>query len=120
MKKVFEIIIGNKNNKLIKMNGLLRYENYVVDLKNSTNDLKNNTFPLGLLALYSKYIDYRVILRTQKHLTAEFCAKYIMDPKRLTVEEAYVMDIEYIRGYQPHLTEDDLRDACEALGIYEY
>ena len=102
------------------MNGLLHYENYVVDLKNSTNDLKTNTFPLGLLALYSKYIDYRVILRTQKHLTAEFCAKYIMNPKRLTVEEAYVMDIEYIRGYQPHLTEDELRDACEALGIYEY
>jgi len=97
----------------------VEYKGQKINLSNAYSDLKNNKYPIDILEIYVKYIGYRLILVTQI-LTAEFCAKYIMDPETLTDEEKYDMDVDYILRNQPHLTEEELVAACEAIGIYEY
>ena len=91
----------------------------VINLTTAKGDLKKNKYPLELLELYVKHVDYRVILKTQV-LTAEFCAKHIMHPKLLTSEDEYYMDVDYIIERQPHLTEEEIISACEAIGVYNY
>lgn len=101
------------------MCNFVEYNNQIINLITAERDLKNNKYSLELLEIYVKHVDYRIILRTQV-LTAEFCAKHIMHPKLLTTEDEYYMDVDYIIQRQPHLTEDEIISACEAIGVYNY
>ncbi len=103
----------------IKCGNIVKYGDIEIDTSMAYMNLHKNKYPLNVLALYLNHVDYRIVLKTQ-HLTAEFCAKYIMDPERLTSEEKYYMDISYICNYQPHISSEELEEACIALGYTCY
>ncbi len=62
-------------------------------------------------------LDNRSILRNQK-LSADFCVRYLLDCAewgiQLCFEEAWIHDVDVLR-YQPHLTQEDLREARRRL-----
>lgn len=66
--------------------------------KYTTRELKNSI----------KYLNKKIMLATQT-LTAEFCAKYILD---LDIhngsEDSYIYDYDYICDFQPHITKDKM------------
>ena len=50
----------------------------------------------------------KTIVNTQI-LTAEFCAKYILDEAQMTcVEDTYLITLGYVLYKQPHLKEEDI------------
>lgn len=70
-------------------------------------DLDTQQYPIDVLEKNQQYLDIRAMVRTQV-LTAEFCNKYILDEKYMSVEETYFIDIPYVLQHQPHLCRDDL------------
>ena len=70
-------------------------------------DLRKQQYPIDVLEKNQQYLDIRAMVRTQV-LTAEFCNKYILDEKYMSVEETYFIDIPYVLQHQPHLCRDDL------------
>lgn len=70
-------------------------------------DLCKQQYPIDVLEKNQQYLDIRAMVRTQV-LTAEFCNKYILDEKYMSVEETYFIDIPYVLQHQPHLREEDL------------
>ena len=68
--------------------------------------LSSRPHPECLPVMWYKGTNY--ILHTQT-LTAEFCAKYILDEKRTTcIEDEYLIDIGYVLRHQKHIKREDL------------
>jgi hypothetical protein len=81
-------------------------------------DLHNQQYTEEELLEHYCRLDNRSILRTQKGLSAGFCVRYLLDCAewniRMPFEEAWIHDVDVLH-YQPHLTQEDLREARRRL-----
>ena len=79
-------------------------------------DLKKNKYSITILEENINYLSIKKLLYTQV-LTAEFCAKYILNDEYAScVEETYICDIDVLHN-QPHIKQSDLCDARKKLEI---
>lgn len=75
------------------------------------DDLRKRQYPIDVLEANEPHLSLKTLLYTQV-LTAEFCAKYILDEDAMSVEEQYLIDVPYVLKHQPHLEKEEL------LGLY--
>jgi len=75
------------------------------------DDLRKCQYPIDVLEANEPHLSLKTLLYTQV-LTAEFCAKYILDEDAMSVEEQYLIDVPYVLKHQPHLEKEEL------LGLY--
>jgi hypothetical protein len=75
------------------------------ELKDS--DLRLKKYPIEVLEKYVDNFSIPTLLHWQ-HLDARFCKKYILNEEYQTVEDYYLVTIEYVLKKQPHLKYDDL------------
>lgn len=75
--------------------------------KINDSDFRKKLFPIEELIKNIDNLSIKTLLRWQK-LDADFCKKYILNEEYQSVEEQYLITIEYILKRQPHLTYDDL------------
>ena len=60
------------------------------------------------------YLNPKTILMTQKNLSANFCARYILNEKyHISYEDYYEIDIELVLRSQPQLSIEVLEDAID-------
>ena len=73
--------------------------------------LLKNRYNLKTLERNANQLDKKILLATQI-LSADFCIKYIWDPKIDSgSEDSYIYDFDYILGFQSHLTRKQLERA---------
>jgi hypothetical protein len=84
------------------------YINYK-EMSDITNqDLYKNKYELSILEKNIMKLSGKTLLTTQ-HLTAEFCAKYILNDNYYEgVEEDYLYTCDYVLGKQKHISKEDL------------
>ena len=71
-------------------------------------DLYKQKYPLDILEKNIMNLSGKTLLHTQ-HLTAEFCAKYILNDNYYEgVEEDYLYSGDYVLSKQKHITKEDL------------
>ena len=71
-------------------------------------DLYKKKYPLDILAENILNLSGKTLLNTQ-HLTAEFCAKYILNDNYYEgVEEDYLYSGDYVLNKQKHISKEDL------------
>jgi hypothetical protein len=71
-------------------------------------DLYKNKYQLDILAENIMNLSGKILLNTQ-HLTAEFCAKYILNDNYYEgVEEDYLYSGDFVLQKQKHITKEDL------------
>ncbi len=81
-----------------------------MSVKLSDNDLLDNMNAYSVRELEENVLSLnkKIMLATQK-LTAEFCAKYILDMDIDSgSEDSYIYDPDYIIHFQKHLTNEDI------------
>lgn len=69
-------------------------------------DLETQQYSIEILEENEPYLSVSTLVNTQV-LTAEFCKKYILNEARMSAEEWYDIDIEYVLRRQPHLKRED-------------
>jgi len=100
-------------------------DEYDAEISNETRvivlkDLSTNVFPLSVLGYNYENLCPIEILRTQ-HLSANFCAKYIMNDtylKHELHEITYKICEDYVLQLQPHICPIELRIAVELYNNY--
>jgi len=71
-------------------------------------DLYKKKYPLDILAENILNLSGKTLLNTQ-HLTAEFCAKYILNDNYYEgVEEDYLYSGDFVLQKQKHISKEDL------------
>ena len=76
-------------------------------------DIIKNKYTIAELEANIKNLEIKHILHYQT-LTADFCAKYILNEDYATCEEdLYLIDIGYVLYHQKHLTYDDIEKSLE-------
>ena len=76
------------------------------ELKNE--DLYKQQYPIDILEKNIMNLSGKTLLHTQ-HLTAEFCAKYILNDNYYEgVEEDYLYSGDFVLTKQKHITKEDL------------
>ena len=70
-------------------------------------DLRKKIYPLDILIKNVDNLSIKTLLRWQI-LDSEFCKKYILDEEYQSVEDYYLITIDYVLKMQPHLKYDDL------------
>lgn len=71
-------------------------------------DLYNKQYPLDILEKNIMNLSGKTLLHTQ-HLTAEFCAKYILNDNYYEgVEEDYLYTGDFVLKKQPHINKEEL------------
>ncbi len=71
-------------------------------------DLYKHKYPIDILEKNIMNLSGKTLLHTQ-HLTAEFCAKYILNDNYYEgVEEDYLYSGDYVLKKQKHITKEDL------------
>lgn len=78
-------------------------EKYLTD-----KDLRKNKYSLDVLSKNIHNLSLKTLLKWQT-LDAEFCKKYILNEKFQTVEDYYLINVEYVLKCQPHLKCSDLQ-----------
>lgn len=74
-------------------------------------DLRKKQYSMEVLENNINNLEIKTILHTQK-LTADFCAKYILDEYYCTcMEDVYLIDYGYVLNHQPHITESELDES---------
>ncbi len=74
----------------------------------NNQDLYKNKYDLSILAENIMNLSGKTLLSTQ-HLTAEFCAKYILNDNFFEgVEESYLYCGDYVLKKQTHITKEEL------------
>jgi len=76
----------------------------------TTEKLYNNQYDCKTLQENIYAVSLIIILQTQK-LTADFCAKYILNEDFQFLEEDQCITIDMVKKYQPHITNIDLDNA---------
>lgn len=75
-------------------------------------DLRNKQYSIDILEENICYLSIKTLLYTQK-LTAEFCAKYILNEEYAScVEETYICFYDVLHA-QKHITKDELNIAIQ-------
>jgi hypothetical protein len=75
----------------------------------SNSDLRKKQYPIEDLIKNVNNLEISTLLRWQK-LDADFCKKYILNENYQSVEDSYLVTIDYILKRQPHLKYEDLID----------
>jgi len=58
------------------------------------------------------YLNPKTILITQRCLSADFCARFILNPEyHISYEDHYEIDIDLVLRSQPQLSREELEDA---------
>jgi hypothetical protein len=71
-------------------------------------DLYKQKYPIDILEKNIMNLSGKTLLHTQ-HLTAEFCAKYILNDNYYEgVEEDYLYTGDFVLTKQKHITKEDL------------
>lgn len=65
-------------------------------------DLRNKKYTLDELYINAKHLSIATLLKWQT-LDANFCKEYILNEEYQSVEEQYMVDINYVLKMQPHL-----------------
>ena len=74
----------------------------------TNQDLYKNKYELSILEKNIMKLSGKTLLTTQ-HLTAEFCAKYILNDNYYEgVEEDYLYTGDFVLGKQKHISKEDL------------
>ena len=74
----------------------------------TNQDLYKNKYELSILEKNIMNLSGKTLLTTQ-HLTAEFCAKYILNDNYYEgVEEDYLYTGDFVLGKQKHISKEDL------------
>jgi hypothetical protein len=74
----------------------------------NNQDLYKNKYELSILEKNIMKLSGKTLLSTQ-HLTAEFCAKYILNDNYYEgVEEDYLYTGDFVLGKQKHISKEDL------------
>jgi hypothetical protein len=74
----------------------------------TNQDLYKNKYELSILEKNIMNLSGKTLLSTQ-YLTAEFCAKYILNDNFYEgVEEDYLYTGDYVLGKQKHISKEDL------------
>jgi hypothetical protein len=71
------------------------------------DDLRKTQYSIEDLTRNIGNLEISTLLRWQK-LDAEFCKKYILNEEYQSVEDSYLVTIDYILKRQPHLKYEDL------------
>ena len=83
--------------------------------KINCRDLCRRQYSIAELEANIDNLQIKIILHTQV-LTAEFCAKYILDEAHATcLEDVYLIDEGYVLTHQPHITKAELEAAVDAV-----
>ena len=73
-------------------------------------------YSMETLIEHIDYLNPKTILITQKNLSADFCARYILNPEyHISYEDHYEIDIDLVLRSQPQLSREVLEDA-----IYQF
>ena len=73
-------------------------------------------YSMATLIEHIDYLNTKTILMTQKNLSAEFCARYILNPEyHISYEDHYGIDIDLVLRLQPQISREGLEDAWEAF-----
>ena len=76
-------------------------------------DLYKKKYAMDILEYNINNLQIKIILHTQI-LTADFCARYILDEYYCTcTEDSYLIGSGYVLYHQPHITEEELDMALE-------
>jgi hypothetical protein len=76
-------------------------------------DLYKNKYNIDDLIENLKNLEIKIILQTQT-LTADFCAKYVLDEYYATcLEDVYLIDFGYVLYHQKHITLEELSEAYD-------
>jgi len=60
------------------------------------------------------YLNTKTILMTQRNLSADFCARYILNEAyHISYEDHYEIDIDLVLRSQPQLSREELEDAID-------
>lgn len=69
-------------------------------------------YSMATLIEHIDYLNTKTILMTQKNLSAEFCARYILNPEyHISYEDHYGIDIDLVLRSQPQISREALEDA---------
>jgi len=76
-------------------------------------DIITTKYSIEELEASIKWLEIKHLLHHQT-LTAEFCAKYVLNEAYASCEEdIYLIDIDYILYHQKHLTREEIEKKCE-------
>ena len=103
------------NNININNNIKNNIKNNINNKKLTCSDLRNNKnkYSIEELERNISNLQIKIILTTQT-LTADFCAKYVLDEYYATcLEDVYLIDFGYVLHHQPHITLEELEEAYD-------
>lgn len=78
-------------------------------MKLNDSDLRKNKYNLDELTQNVCNLSISTLLKWQ-YLDATFCKMFILNEDYQSVEEQYMIDINYVLKMQPHLKYEDLYD----------
>ena len=71
-----------------------------------------NQYSMEKLIEHIDYLNTKTILMTQKNLSADFCARYILNEEyHISYEDYYEIDMDLVLRSQPQLSRETLEDA---------
>lgn len=71
-------------------------------------------YSMETLIEHIDYLNTKTILMTQKNLSADFCARYILNEEyHISYEDRYEIDIDLVLRSQPQLSREALEDAID-------
>jgi hypothetical protein len=79
------------------------------DVELTDEDIKINKYPLEVLIKNVLNLSIKVLVSNQ-YLDADFCNKYVLNEEYQTVDESYLIDIDWVLKRQPHLKRKDLHE----------
>jgi hypothetical protein len=80
-------------------------------------DIIKNKYSTEELEANLKHLEIKHILQYQT-LTADFCAKYVLNEDYATCEEdLYLIDIGYVLYHQKHLTQEEIEKKLELSNL---
>ena len=84
-----------------------------IKVKITYEELKKYKYTIEELEDNINNLEIKHILHYQI-LTADFCAKYVLNEKYAScMEDIYLIDVGYVLYHQPHITRDELEKAIE-------
>lgn len=82
------------------------------------HDLYKKKYSMEILEYNINNLQIKIILHTQK-LSADFCAKYVLDEYYCTCDEDIdLISFYYVLRHQPHITEEELAIALKKYEPY--
>lgn len=77
-----------------------------INMTLTDRDLRNKKYTLDELRMNATQLSISTLLKWQT-LDADFCKEYILNEEYQSVEEQYMVDINYVLKMQPHLKYED-------------